>query len=308
MGRGPSPILLCALAAVGIDLGGCARGQAPAADVPGPAPAAVEVHTLDLPDHPGISGAARAPGGAIVVVAERAQDLIDLGPSGEGEPRISPIEGLPQGADLESLAWLGPTQLAIGTERHRPFRRSDPVLIAQLTAGAARVEGEEEVSYAPWGMWAETNRGIEGLCAAGGALLAGVEDTLEVDGRRVAPLALKLAGQAGWSPFDLPLTTATGKLSSLECAPSADGRSLEALAIERHYGVSRVLTFTVPLSAAEGRRTLNPTVLVDLTQVGGPLPNFEGLVRLDDGRLWIVADNSSGEEVKPAAVWVVTLP
>lgn len=278
-----------------------AREEAP----PGPAPAAVERGGLELPDHPGISGAALGSGGEIYLVAERRPSLLVLGGE-DGSAQLSlPLTGLVGEVDLESLAILGEGRFALGTEAKADDRDADAVLLVDREGGSLRVRETLPLSYAPWGLKAPSNKGIEGLCAAGGALLAGVEATVEVGGRRIAPLALRAPDGGPWIPLDLALTTTTGKISALDC--QLEGEGLRVYAVERHFGVCRILSFVVPLGAAP-RAVIEPTVLVDLAAAGGELPNFEGLLRRPDGRLWLISDNDYGGASGPAVTWLVTPP
>ena len=61
------------------------------------------------------------------------------------------------------------------------------------------------------------------------------------------------------------------------------------MAIERHYGVSRLIRFQIP-QGPESQR-IQPTVAADLSKLVSPLPNFEGVVWFDDGSVLLVTDN-----------------
>ena len=127
-------------------------------------------------------------------------------------------------------------------------------------------------------MEAPPNAGIEGLCTTGDFVVAGGEPVIQDRGTRWAPVArMRREGlKAGvWTPFRLRLTTKRGKLSSLDCWQDDD--ELELYAIERHYGVGRVLYFELP-TEGQGADVAAATV-VDVAKLMPDLPNLEGVTR-----------------------------
>jgi len=262
----------------------------------GSTPARRDVRRVELAElrAAGISGSASDEAGRLWGVAERERCLYQFDREQSDAPvaqRVA-LEGVPEDVDLESLAWIGPARLALGTERHEP-RDADVILWAESANGAVRVTGALELSWrALYGIEAPSNQGIEGLCYAGGLLVAGGEPVVQRDDVRWAPVArldLRNGESTRWEPFLLRLTSAEGKLSSLDCSLGEDGEALDVFAIERHFGVTRVLRFTLPLDGPGGE--LVPAVVADLGQLER-MPNMEGLSRRQ-GRLLILTDHDS---------------
>lgn len=203
-----------------------------------------------------------------------------------------PLSGLPSGIDLESITYWGgeaggPLRWVIGTERHEA--RTDDLLIYVETEGdQARVLRTEQVDYAGSGVHVESNQGIEALCAVGPELLLFVEQTVEDERGRTTPVLWYRPGAGARSVQALRMTTKTGRISDVSCRP-APGGGAEVLAIERHYGVSRLIAFVVP--EADGG-PIHPELRLNLARhFPLPLPNFEGLSRAPDGSLWLLSDN-----------------
>ncbi len=257
----------------------------------------------------GLSGLARDRAGRLWAVAERERLLVGLGSAGawaaEPEPRLG-VRGVPEGWDLEALAWLAPGWLAAGTETHEEGRAEDAVLLLDLDDAEARVTGSLALPYALWGARGGTNRGIEGLCHCDGVLLAGVEATLETAQGRWAPLGRLDLRTRRWEPLRLALTSDTGGLSSLACYPTVKTEEIEVLAVERHYAVSRLLRFVVPRSGPDG--LVRPVAAFDLARALVPTPNVEGVVRLGDGGVALLVDNDTGGVTGPTELIVLDLP
>ena len=100
----------------------------------------------------------------------------------------------------------------------------------------------------------------------------------------------------------LALTTTTGKLSALDCW--RDGARTWAVAVERHFAVTRLLRFE--LGGADA--TITPEVLLDLGPILRGSLNLEGLVRLPDGRLVAVVDNQYRTITGPDELLVFSAP
>ncbi len=256
-----------------------------------------------VPDagNPGLSGADTGGDGIVWLVPERRRVLLSLRENGgelvlEGVPL--PIDGVPAGLDTESLAVLGDGRFVFGTEAQRA-RDKDTLLLAERRADRVAVVDTIELDYAGWGQRAPRNKGVEGLCAAGGKLLAGVEWVIEEDGRRFAPIAVHGLAEGSWSYHRLPLSSATGKLASLWCVAETD--RIAAWAIERHYGVVRILRFDIPLVSAA--RDLTASQVLVLEDERDSL-NFEGIFRGSDGALTLVSDNQLGVAIHgPSMAW-----
>ena len=278
-------------------------------DPKGPGPAHVEKLTLSLPEHPGISGAASIGDGRAVLVAERRSDLLVVTLADGRLVGQVPIDGLDPARDLESVAYLSDGSFVMGTEAGADDRPTDPLYKVTSEGSSATLVETLTLSYAPWDMLMGSNHGVEGLCVAGDWLLAGVEEVIEQGGGRIAPLGVLALSGGGWRPFGIQLTTSKGKIAGLYCSQQTADGPIEVWAIERHFGVSRVLHFEITelTSTPEGHYSLlTAEVVVDLAPLQDDLPNFEGLIRLDDGRFWLVSDNDYGGVSGPTVVWIVT--
>jgi hypothetical protein len=118
------------------------------------------------------------------------------------------------------------------------------------------------------------------------------------DGARYAPIA-RLRGET-LTIYRVRLTTQRGKLSSLDCKIAPDGTA-HVWAIERHFGVSRVLRFDLPPTASD----ITPIVDEDLAPVINDTLNLEGIAELPDGRLVIINDNQGSRVEGPTELLVL---
>lgn len=254
----------------------------------------------------GLSSLAVGQGGALFTLPERAPVLLELSPDG-AEVRRSALVGAPDGLEFEALAWLGGQRFAIGTEGGCATG-SERVLVATRDGDTVRVDRIVDVPMSTWGVACDGRRGIEGLCAASGQVVAALEATIE-DGERVAPLVRIDVETGALAPFRLALTSTRaqgGKVSGLDCRDVSG--ALEVVAIERHFELSRVIGFTVPLSGAGEETPLRPRVLVDLAPyTNGGARNFEGLVRLDERRVLLISDNYYGRVTGPSELLEIPL-
>lgn len=242
----------------------------------------------------GISGTAESPTGVLWAVAEDARLLFEIREADDRwVVRAVRLDGVPDGLEAESLAFVDATTVAIGTEQRGPDRDSDVVLFATIQGNVAVVQSVIRLDHvALWGLHAHDNEGIEGLCHDDGVLLAAAEGTDRTsDGHRWAPIARYDLETGDWTPFRLLLTTETGKISALECEQREQSGHTAVLAIERHYGVTRVLEFRMPL-AGPGR-DLVPRVVADLPMDRREMPNVEGISRTRGGQLLLLTDHDS---------------
>jgi len=162
------------------------------------------------------------------------------------------------------------------------------VLVAALRGAALAVTRTIELPEQSVGIRLEKNHGAEGVCGAGETIIAAIEGVGEVAGRRWAPV-VRIADGAIARTHRVWLTTATGKLSGLDCTIAPDG-TVTAWAIERHFEVTRLLRFTLPPVGA-GADEITPTIALDLGAVLNGRLNLEGIARLPDGRIVAVVDN-----------------
>ena len=283
--------VLAALAPV-LALGACPKTRAPT----GPGP----IVALDT-DVTGLSGLTRDPAGVLWAVGERGDFLLEIHPT-RFHVTAHPVTGAPEGADLEALASAGPGDFLVGTETQEPGRTADALLFASIEQGQLKVQAKESLDYRAWGLEAPKNQGIEGLCRVGGIAVMATELVDEQRERRWAPIALLDLDTKAWKLHRVALTSDTGKLSALDCR-SIDGK-LVALAVERHFGVARLIRFELPTSSAGG--WIEPRVVVDLATLIDPLPNFEGLSWADDGSVVLLTDNRyRGRVREPSTLYFI---
>jgi hypothetical protein len=291
-------------AAIALVAPACAAPAAPAAPaIPVSGVADLERIALALPGASGLSGLSHDASGHLLAIAERARVLIDMDPRGR-EIRSRPIVGVPALLDTESIAWLGDGRIAIGTESRGSGAASERILIATLGDDRVVVDEQLALPYDLWQVRSVDNGGLEGLCAADGLLLAAVEAPIVEGSGRFAALGRLDLARREWTAFRLRLSSATGKISALECRPRPDG-DLDVLAIERHYEVIRVLGFRV--SPRGAGHTLDPVVLADLRDLIRAGENFEGLEWLGRDELALISDNDHGGPRGPSLLVRVRL-
>jgi hypothetical protein len=241
----------------------------------------------------GLSGVARDAGGVFWAVSEERRELHALDARWDGTSRRRlPISGVAAELELESAAFLGDGRFAIGTETEAE-RDSDAILVVGVEADRAVVTATWTL---PWralhGAPVPPNRGVEGLCAGNGWVVAALEATDDSGSARIARMAR--ARHRGveigeWEPLRLRLTSTTGKISALECGDGGNGR-LVAHAVERHYGVTRILRFEVPAEGTPGGEAIVPEVVFDVSAAAPGLPNVEGIA-LDGARVLLLSDH-----------------
>jgi hypothetical protein len=251
---------------------------------------------------PGLSGLAADDTAGIWAVAERAGRPSVVGQSAqtaEGEayritldaankPAIErfAVRGVPVDTDLEGIAWLGPDRFAFGTEGK--FDGIATVLTAERHDGAIDVTGAIVLDAQTLGLALKANQGAEGVCGAGDTIIASIEVSAVDGGRRWAPVARIEHGKVV-RVYRLWLLTSTGKVSALDCRIAPDG-TVTAWGIERHFEVTRLMTFTLPPVGVGGEH-VHPTELVDLAPALESNINLEGLAVTSDGRVVAVLDN-----------------
>lgn len=271
-----------------------------------PMPAGGRVVNVPMQDLVGLSGLARDDVGTLFAVPEEDRFLLEFSATGAEQHRYR-VTGTPEGVEFESLAWLGKDRFAIGTEGGCKDN-SEHVFLVVREGDEAKVTRDIAIPLSAWGTSCDQKRGIEGLCSAGGKMIATIEKpVLEKNDERFAALARIDQTSGEVTAFRMQLTSKTGKLSGLDCR-FKDG-AIEVLAIERHFEVARLLSFTVPL-AGPAEETPRPTrVVLDLMPYANDgKRNFEGVVWLDDRRAMLVVDNRYGKVTGPNQMVEVDLP
>jgi hypothetical protein len=256
--------------------------------------------TLDT-DLVGLSGLTVDEHGAFWAPGEDGAAVIRIDPDTFGVTRYA-VEGGSRGTDLEAMTWADGTRFVLGTETQEKGRLRDTVLDGRLASGRFAVASVGSLDYARWNLTAPNNRGIEGICHVDGVLVLATELVERRRGQRWAPVGMFDPKTQTWTAHRVELTSKTGKLAALDCR-KVDG-AIEALAVERHYGVSRLLRFRVP-RGSEGK-VLGPTIAADLSELISPLPNFEGLVWMKDGSAVLLTDNQyRGSAPDPSRLYFI---
>ena len=289
------------LGVVALALVACSKRDDPSAVAVPPTP--FEEIGTDLP--PGTSDLSLDDNGHIWSIAERDRVVAEIVLDTDAKTAkltLHPMDNVPDGVDTEALSWLGGGKFAIGTEGQEQPTAS--VMFGELGSdGHIVVHRGVELTNAILGITLIKNHGVEAVCGRGDDLLVAIESWGTFpDKTRWAPLVRIHAG-AVTGVQKLKLTTATGKISAMTCKLAPDG-TFDAIAIERHYGVSRILTFSVPL----GQDSITPQVAVDLWPVVRDRYhaklNLEGIVKLPDGRWVLVNDNQGATVDGPTKLFV----
>ena len=268
----------------------CACGTSRAVD-PAATAALLDRVILDAGGANGLSGLAVDDTGGLLIVAERDPALLRVELDGTRVRALTRVAIERDDHDLEALAWTGDGRLWVGLEGG--------------SGGGVRVQGYQrrgdrfvrdaaiELTSAQIGVTVRHNPGVEGLCAAGGWLYAAVETVGTDPAGRWAPVVAIDPATRAVVRHQLRLTSATGKIAGLDCW--REGDRVRAIAIERHFEVTRVLGFDLPAAAG----AITPTVLLDLGPALRGALNLEGVVRLPDGRVVAVVDNQYGRITGP---------
>ena len=239
---------------------------------------------------PGLSGLAVDERGEVWTVAERARTAYRISPPDAVE--TFEVTNAPAGHDLEAMAAVG-DGFAFGTEG----KAAEPsrILFARRDGKRLVITDTLLITAAEVGLPEEANHGIEGLCGVGQTLLAAVESVGVSGGKRWAAL-LRIEGRTVVRSHRLWLTSATGKISALDCRRRSDG-TLDVLAIERHFEVTRILRFTLTEAI-----DVTPRIALDLGPALRGRLNLEGIAWLPDGEVIAVTDNQWKRVVGPSLV------
>lgn len=235
----------------------------------------------------GLSGLTEDADGYLWSMGEDATHVLRIDPQ-SFEVLEFPIDGCPPETELEALAWIGGSRFVFGTETSRSGRTDDDLLYGEIDGGRFVItDSSASCDYGRWELTAPDNHGVEGLCFADGVYLVATELIGSDGDTRWAPLGAYDPQTDKWTAHRLRLTSETGKLAALSCR--LEGDELVALAVERHFGVTRLLEFRIP-RISEGT-WIDPKIAVDLAKLIEPLPNFEGIVWRDDGSVILLTDN-----------------
>ena len=249
----------------------------------------------------GLSGLTLDEHGAFWAPGEDGDAVVRIDPTTFGVTRYA-VAGGPAETDLEAMAWVDGTRFMLGTETQEKARLRDVILDGRLDEARLAVTAVGNLDYARWQLVAPDNHGIEGICHVDGVLVLATELVETQRGRRWAPVGMFDPKTQTWTAHRVGLTSKTGKLAALDCR-IANG-AIEALAVERHYGVSRLLRFRIPQGPAG--QWIEPAIATDLSELISPLPNFEGLAWMKDGSAALVTDNKyRGAPSEPSRLYFV---
>lgn len=264
--------------------------------VASPVPRPIEaVRTvIHAPGVTGLSDLTADDDGNLWSIAERYRALVRMAADGSGG-EVIPLAGVPDSLDVEGAAWLGGDRIALATEADGPDRDGDLILFARVIGRRVVVERSARLSYSLWPLRPRGNQGIEGLCRAGGSLVAAVESVIGGGDRRLAPIAIYDLASGSWTPSLVRLTSATGKIAGLSCRLRGDGAAatIDVMAVERHFEVARLIRFEVPVGRAKPGppAVVTPVLVTDLAPLLVREENFEGLVWDGDRSFALVVDN-----------------
>lgn len=212
-----------------------------------------------------------------------------------------PIVGLPPGVDTEAITSLGQGRFAFGIEDHdHPYAA---VMYGQLRSdGAIEVSPAFSMDDAQLGVNLVANAGVEGICGDSNGMLVGIETKgVMPDGTRYSPV-VRVVG-ADKHVQRLRFTTDHGKLSALTCQMRSDG-SIDLLAIERDYGVTRVLHAV----SHAGQVDIPTEVVIDLWPLlrdqYNATVNMESIARLPDNRIVMLNDNQGKGSSGPTRLFI----
>jgi hypothetical protein len=242
--------------------------------------AATLFDTVELENVPaGLSDLTIDDAGALWSIPERDRHVVRLV---DNKPTTFPLEGVAPGLDTEALAWLGDHRFVVGLEGAHDATAA----IAYATSDGTKLVVDKPNTFSPaeLGVTPTINHGIEALCGHGDDILAATEIVhQEPDGTRWAAL-IRIHG-ADTKFGKVRLTSTKGKLSALSCTFADDG-TVEVFAIERHYGVVRIVEFHVGTDLDATAK-----LVLDLQPVLHDALNLEGIARLPNGKLVLINDN-----------------
>ena len=259
----------------------------------------------DFPDEraDGLSGLTSDENMDLWTIQERRQHLLRIQNTPDGlKAQSLPIIGIPQEIDLEAITYLSVNTFALGSESEATERNGDNVYIVEVSNNKAQVTKTIPVPYHHWRTHPESNHGIEALCFANQQLLVGIEKVIEENGQRYAPLLLHSLQTAQAHPLKLQLTTTKGKLSAMACRHLPQEDRMQIFAIERHFGIGRILKFSIDKSL----KMSSVEIVYDFAPEIKDLPNIEGISFGLDGKLYMISDNNFGRITGPTKV--ITLP
>jgi uncharacterized protein YjiK len=264
---------------------------------------AYTIHDFSDERADGLSGLTSDENMDLWTIQERRQHLLRMQSTPEGfKTQSLPIIGIPQEIDLEAITYLGEQTFALGSESEATERNDDKVYIVEINNDEAQVTKIISIPYHHWNTQPESNHGIEALCYAEQQLIVGIEKVFEENGQRYAPLLLYSLQTAQAHPLRLKLTTTKGKISAMACRHLPQEERIEIFAIERHFGIGRILKFSID----KNLKISSVEIVYDFAPEIKDLPNIEGISFGRNGELYMISDNNFGRITGPTKVIKLT--
>ena len=246
--------------------------------------------TLGIENLSGLSGLTTDGDGHLWSVAERDWTLIEIH---QGTVlRTVKLPNLGDDVDIEAITWMGGERFALGTERDLE-RQVDHVVEVTVRGEVAEVTQRWPLNYLPLALEPEPNEGIEALCALGEGWLLAIGEPVVTDpasGIRRAPMWRMTTSGKGITHGWLELTSEEVKIAALACRSLGD-EAFQIVAVERHFGVMRVVGFDLFGSDPAGSRH-QAMLHVELVNELDGKPNLEGITFGPDKAIWLVVDNA----------------
>ena len=246
--------------------------------------------TINLTSVSGLSGLTTDGQGHLWTVAERDWALIEYY---KGEVlRTVALPEFDDDIDIEAITWMGANRFALGTERDEA-RDSDEIVEVSVIGDSAHVSKRWSLSYLPLALKPRPNEGIEAMCALGERWILAIGEPVVKDpksGIRRAPMWRMTTSGKGVTHGWLELTSDEGKIAALACRDLGN-EAYQILAVERHFGVMRVVGFDLFGADPAGSRH-QARLHVELVHELDGAPNLEGITFGDDNAVWLVVDNA----------------
>ncbi len=245
---------------------------------------------MGISDISGLSGLTTDGQGHLWSVAERDWSLVEF--HGGRVVRTVKLPNLGDEVDIESITWMGGTRFALGTERDLE-RQSDDVVEVEVRGNDALIRQRWALNYSPLELEPAPNEGIEAICALGKRWILAIGEPVVTEsesGVRRAPMWRMTTSGKGVTHGWLELTSEEGKIAALACRSMGE-EAYQIIAVERHFGVMRVVGFDL-FGADPAGSHHQAKVHVELIDELEGKPNLEGITFGPDKAIWLVVDNA----------------
>jgi hypothetical protein len=267
----------------------------PPSPLPPPVTAPPPYDVITVNTAPGLSGLASNADGTLFAVAERQRSVYQIKLGTPPDVQEIKLLGVPEGIDLEGIAWLGSNHFAVATEGKDVATAG--VLWLDLDGTQMTVVKSLDLPSSALGVKLEKNHGAEGICGDDQGVVVAIEATKDVGHKRWAPI-VRVRGDELVVSY-IRLQSKRGKIASLDCNNSNPGERVWA--IERHYETSMIESFVMPDAATD----IVSKVAIDLSAAVNGTKNLEGIVHRADGTTILVVDNQSKTISGPSELLVL---